>query len=87
MANRGQNCVFDSGGAKIELRTLAQVIIKELKSKSKLVSSESNFEPEQDDYFSTSYLYENLLTQILGEDSLTIERQIQNTKNYLMNIT
>jgi len=86
MANRGQNCVFDSGGAKIELRALAKTIIKELKSKSKVVCSESNFEPEQDEYFSNSYLYENLLKQILGEDSLTIERQIQNTKNYLMNV-
>jgi nucleoside-diphosphate-sugar epimerase len=87
MANRGQNCVFDSGGIKIELRALAKVIIKEIKSKSKVVASEVNLDAEQDDYFSDSYLYERLLIEILGEESLTIGEQIQNTKNSLLNIS
>ena len=87
MANRGQNCVFDSGGIKIELRALAKVIIKEIKSKSKVVASEVNLDVEQDDYFSDSYLYERLLIEILGEESLTIGEQIQNTKNSLLNIS
>jgi hypothetical protein len=86
MAHREQNYVFDSGGTKIELRNLANKIITVLKSKSKLIASDIKSDVEQDDYFSDSYAYENLLTNVLGEESLTIEKQIQNTKNYLINI-
>jgi hypothetical protein len=41
----------------------------------------------QDDYFSNSYQYEKLLSEILGEDSFSIENQIENTKNSLMDIS
>lgn len=86
MADRGQNCVFDSGGAKIELRVLADKIIKVIKSRSKAVASEINLDAMQDNYFSNSYLYEKLLIEILGEESLTIENQILNTRNSLLDI-
>ena len=86
MANRGENCVFDSGGAKIELRDLASKIIKVVNSKSKIVAPEIDFETEQDYYFSDSHSYEKLLTKIMGEESIAIENQIQNTKNSLLHI-
>ena len=87
MAERGQNCVFDSGGAKIELRALADKIIKLLKSKSKVIASEINSDIKQDYYFSDSNSYDKLLIKILGEESLTIENQILNTRNSLFDIT
>ena len=86
MAGRGHNCIFDSGGVKIELRALADEIIKVVKSKSKVVASEINLNIEQDYYFSDSNSYENLLIKILGEESLTIENQILNTRNSLFDI-
>jgi nitrogen fixation/metabolism regulation signal transduction histidine kinase len=86
MADREQNYVFDSGGTKIELRALANEIIAVIKSNSKLIASEINSDVEQDDYFSDSNAYENLLTNVLGEESFSIEKQIQKTKNYLINI-
>jgi nucleoside-diphosphate-sugar epimerase len=86
MADGGQNCVFDSGGAKIELRALADEIIKVVKSKSKVVASEINLDIEHDYYFSDSNSYENLLTKNLGEESITIRSQILNTRNSLFDI-
>lgn len=86
MANRGHSCVFDSGGVKIELRALAHEIIKVTKSKSKVVASEISADAEQDNYFSDSYLYERLMIEILGKNSLTIENQILNTRNSLLDI-
>jgi len=86
MAYREQNYVFDSGGTKIELRVLANEIIRVIKSKSKVIASKIKSNTEKDDYFSDSNVYENLLTNFLGEGSLTIEKQIQNTKNYLINV-
>jgi nucleoside-diphosphate-sugar epimerase len=83
MADKRENCVFDSGGVKIELRTLAKEIITVIKSKSKVVASEIDLAAEQDNYYSDSFLYEKLLIGMLGEESLTIEEQIQSTRNSL----
>ena len=86
MAHSEQNYVFDSGGTKVELTFLANEIIRVTNSKSKVIASEINSEAQQDDYFSDSNAYENLLTSVLGEEPVAIEKQIQNTKNYLVNI-
>jgi nucleoside-diphosphate-sugar epimerase len=86
MAHSEQNYVFDSGGTKVELRFLANEIIRVTNSKSKVIASEIKSEAQQDDYFSDSNAYENLLTSVLGEEPVAIEKQIQNTKNYLVNI-
>jgi len=86
MAHSEQNYVFDSGGTKVELRFLANEIIRVTNSKSKVITSEIKSEAQQDDYFSDSNAYENLLTSVLGEEPVAIEKQIQNTKNYLVNI-
>jgi nucleoside-diphosphate-sugar epimerase len=87
MADRGQNLVFDSGGFKIELRALANTIVKVVKCNSKVVAPALDPSSMQDDYFSNSYQYEKLLSEILGEDSFSIENQIENTKNSLMDIS
>jgi nucleoside-diphosphate-sugar epimerase len=86
MAHSKQDYVFDSGGTKVELRFLANEIIRVTNSKSKVIASEIKSEAQQDDYFSDSNAYENLLTSVLGEEPVAIEKQIQNTKNYLVNI-
>lgn len=86
MADRGQNLVFDSGGSKIELRALANTIVEVVKCNSKVVAPALDPSSMQDDYFSNSYQYEKLLSEILGEDSSSIENQIENTKNSLMDI-
>ena len=84
MADRGQNRVFDSGGSKIELRDLANKIVEVIKCDSKVVAPTLNPNFMKDDYFSKSYEYENLLRETLGENSISIERQIENTKNWLV---
>jgi nucleoside-diphosphate-sugar epimerase len=86
MAHIEQDYVFDSGGTKVELRFLANEIIRVTKSKSKVITSEIKSDVQQDDYFSDSNVYEFLLTSFLGEEPVAIEKQIQNTKNYLANI-
>lgn len=87
MADRGQNHVFDSGGSKIEIRALANIIVEVVKCNSKVVAPAIDPSSMQDDYFSNSYQYEKLLSEILGEDSFSIENQIENTKNSLMDIS
>jgi len=84
MADRGQNRVFDSGGPKIELRALANIIVEVIKCDSKVVAPTLDPSCMQDDYFSNSYEYEKLLSETLGENSISIENQIENTKNSLM---
>jgi len=84
MAERGQNRVFDSGGPKIELRALANIIVEVIKCDSKVVAPTLDPSCMQDDYFSNSYEYEKLLSETLGENSISIENQIENTKNSLL---
>jgi nucleoside-diphosphate-sugar epimerase len=87
MADRGQNRVFDSGGPKIELRALANIIVEVIKCDSKVVAPTLDPSCMQDDYFSNSYEYEKLLSETLGENSFSIENQIENTKNSLMDFS
>ena len=87
MADRGQNIVFDSGGPKIELRALANIIVEVIKCDSKVVAPTLDPSCIQDDYFSNSYEYEDLLSKTLGENSISIENQIENTKNSLMDFS
>jgi nucleoside-diphosphate-sugar epimerase len=84
MADRGHNRVFDSGGPKIELRALANIIVEVIKCDSKVVAPTLDPSCMQDDYFSNSYEYEKLLSETLGENSISIENQIENTKNSLL---
>jgi nucleoside-diphosphate-sugar epimerase len=87
MSDRGQNRVFDSGGTKIELRALANIIVEVIKCNSKVVAPTLDPSCMQDDYFSNSYEYEKLLSETLGENSISIENQIINTKNSLMDLS
>jgi nucleoside-diphosphate-sugar epimerase len=87
MADRGQNIIFDSGGPKIELRALANIIVEVIKCDSKVVAPTLDPSCMQDDYFSNSYEYEKLLSETLGENSISIENQIENTKNSLMDFS
>jgi len=87
MADRGHNRVFDSGGPKIELRALANIIVEVIKCDSKVVAPTLDPSCIQDDYFSNSYEYEKLLSETLGENSISIENQIENTKNSLMDFS
>jgi nucleoside-diphosphate-sugar epimerase len=85
MAAKGQNLVFDSGGSKIELRDLASLIVRVVECDSKIIAPAIDPNCAQDDYFSDSDQYETLLSNILGENSISIESQIENTKNSLLN--
>jgi nucleoside-diphosphate-sugar epimerase len=87
MADRGHNRVFDSGGPKIELRALANIIVEVIKCDSKVVAPMLDPSCIQDDYFSNSHEYEKLLSETLGENSISIESQIENTKNSLMDFS
>ena len=78
-----ENCVFDSGGTKVELRELARKVIQILDSRSKIFSPEINNSLSPDNYFSNSNEYENLVKTHLGLETITLENQILFTKEAL----
>lgn len=84
MSNLNSNRTFDSGGAKIDLKTLAFTIQRLIAPKSKVIFPKSERVLETDDYFSTSNEYEKLLSELLGIKSASIETQILNTMTSLL---
>jgi len=75
----GYSGTIDSTGIKIELRDLARLVIKELKSASKFEAPEVFSESSPDNYFSDSEDYSTLLRKCRGERMFSIEEQIQKT--------
>jgi hypothetical protein len=63
------------------------MIVEVIKCDSKVVAPTLDPSCMQDDYFSNSYEYEKLLSETLGENSISIENQIENTKNSLMDFS
>lgn len=84
MANLNMNRTFDSGGTKIDLRTLAITITRTISTKSKVIFPYSNEFLEADNYFSISNDYEKLLIKLLDVKSVSIETQILNTRTALL---
>lgn len=84
MANSNLNRTFDSGGTKIDLRTLAFTITRIISTNSKVISSYSNKVLAADNYFSISDDYEKLLIELLDIKSVSIETQILNTRTALL---
>jgi nucleoside-diphosphate-sugar epimerase len=83
ISNSGYSGTLDSSGIKIELRSLADKVVNELKSLSQIHAPELVSGMRPDDYFSQSTKYDDLLLEYLGEKTLSIEEQIQRTKNGL----
>jgi nucleoside-diphosphate-sugar epimerase len=75
----GYSGTVDSTGIKIELRDLAKLVIKELKSKSKFEAPEVIKGSLPDNYFSDSEDYSILIRKYCGERTFSIEEQIQKT--------
>ena len=75
----GYSGTVDSTGIKIELRDLAKLLIKELKSKSKFEAPEVIKGSLPDNYFSDSEDYSILIRKYCGERTFSIEEQIQKT--------
>jgi nucleoside-diphosphate-sugar epimerase len=75
--------VIDSGGIKIELRQLVQTIIEELGSNSEVDFPIIELNSTPDNYYSESNLFEDLLLKYSNKKPLSINEQINITKNSL----
>ena len=84
MAKLNLNCTFDTGGVKIDLKSLAYKITEVIETKSKVCFPSQYENLEADNYFSVSNNYEKLLLEILGIDSMSIDNQILNTRDALL---
>jgi nucleoside-diphosphate-sugar epimerase len=83
MAKLNLNRTFDTGGVKIDLRSLAYKITEVIETKSKVLFPDQYENLEEDNYFSASDNYEKLLLEFLGIESTSIEKQILNTRTAL----
>jgi|LakMenEpi03Aug12_release.lakeMendotaPanAssembly.Ray.scaffolds.fasta_scaffold315150_2 nucleoside-diphosphate-sugar epimerase len=84
MANLSLNLTFDTGGVKIDLKSLAYKITEVIDTKSKVCFPSQYENLEADNYFSVSDNYEKLLVEFLGIDSMSIDNQILNTRAALL---
>ena len=84
MGKLNLNCTFDSGGVKMDLRTLSYKITEVIETKSKVLFPDLYENLEADNYFSDSDNYEKLLLELLGIESMSIENQIHNTRTALL---
>jgi nucleoside-diphosphate-sugar epimerase len=84
-SNSGYIGTLDSSGIKIEIRDLAEKVVNELKSLSKIHAPDVVSGALPDNYFSESKKYDDLLREYLGEKTLSIKEQIHKTKNALNN--
>jgi nucleoside-diphosphate-sugar epimerase len=84
-SNSGYIGTLDSSGIKIEIRDLAEKVVNELKSLSKIHAPDVVSGALPDNYFSESKKYDDLLREYLGEKTLSMKEQIHKTKNALNN--
>lgn len=84
-SNSGYIGTLDSSGIKIEIRDLAEKVVNELRSLSKIYAPDVISGAQPDNYFSESKKYDDLLREYLGEKTLSIKEQIHKTKNALNN--
>lgn len=84
MASLNLNLTFDTGGVKIDLKSLAYKITEVIETQSKVCFPSQYENLEADNYFSVSNNYEKLLLEILGIDSMSIDNQILNTRDALL---
>jgi nucleoside-diphosphate-sugar epimerase len=68
--------VFDTGGAKIEIRNLAKKVIYLMNSHSKIICDPIDYSQTSDNYFSNSSEFEMLVMKVLDEIPLDLEKQI-----------
>lgn len=66
-SNSGYIGTLDSSGVKIEIRALAEKVVNELKSLSKIHAPDVTSGALPDNYFSESKKYDGLLKEYLGE--------------------
>lgn len=77
--------VFDTGGAKIEIRDLAKKVIFLLNSKAKIICDPIDDSQTVDNYFSNSSKFEMLVMKVLEEIPLDLDKQIMLTAKILNN--
>ena len=80
-----QDITFDTGGIKVEIRELANMTIEKLNSLSTVKSLEINSRLPPDNYFSESNKFEKLVKRYLRQDPISIDNQIELTKDTLLN--
>lgn len=85
LIHENQNIIFDTGGIKIEIHELANMIVKKLNSLSSVKSLEINSSLTPDNYFSKSNKFEELVQEHLKQAPITLDQQIEITKNALLN--
>jgi nucleoside-diphosphate-sugar epimerase len=77
--------VFDTGGAKIEIRDLAKKVIFLLNSNAKIICDPIDDSQTVDNYFSNSSKFEMLVMKVLEEIPLDLDKQIMLTAKILNN--
>jgi nucleoside-diphosphate-sugar epimerase len=75
--------IFDSGGTKIEIRKLANKIVHQLDSRSRISALDIDNTLSSDNYYSNSNYYEDLLEKYLKKKSIAISDQIEFTRKAL----
>jgi nucleoside-diphosphate-sugar epimerase len=83
LANSDYQGIFDSGGKKIEIRDLAQLVVKTLKSNSSILAPDLDSKIEPDNYFSNSNEYEKLLKLYKNKNLIPLKKQIEITAEYI----
>ena len=77
--------VFDTGGAKIEIRDLAKKVIFLVNSNAKIICDPIDDSQTVDNYFSNSSKFEMLVMKVLEEIPLDLDKQIMLTAKILNN--
>ena len=79
LSEQNTSKVFDTGGAKIEIRDLAKKVIFLLNSNSKIICDPIDDSLTGDNYFSNSSEFEMLVMKVLEEIPLDLDKQIMLT--------
>lgn len=79
LSDQNTSKVFDTGGAKIEIRDLAKKVIFLLNSNSKIICDPIDDSLTGDNYFSNSSEFEMLVMKVLEEIPLDLDKQIMLT--------
>ena len=79
----GESLIFDSGGPKIEIGELANLVVATLQSSSTVSRSQLTDSNQGDFYYSQSTRYEELFRAYLAREPANIRSQILESSKYL----
>lgn len=78
LAQQNRTIIFDTGGPLIELRDLAKEIANQI-GKIEIIAPQTRHDLDPDRYYSESYIFELLCSEILNTEPLGMSDQVQAT--------